>query len=76
MANEACTFSQLLRVGGKRSNWYSGTNRAHKILYTGISVGKMTSAWLLLYLALRARYLHIELLAMIVFKMDEIETAY
>ena len=34
MANEACTFSQLLRVGGKRSNWYSGK------VYSGISVGK------------------------------------
>ena len=71
MANEACTFSQLLRVGGKRPNWYSGTNRADT-LYSGISVGKMTPAWLLLYLALRARYVHIEPLAMIVFKMAKI----
>ena len=43
MANEACTFSQLLPVGGKRSNWYSGTNRADKVS-TGVSVGKMKSA--------------------------------
>ena len=71
MANEACTFSQLLRVGGKRSNSYSGTNRADKV-YNGISVGKMASAWLLLYLTLRARSLHIELLATIIFKMAKI----
>ena len=54
MANEACTFSQLLWVSGKRSNRYSGANRADKVS-SGINVGKITSAWLVLYLALLGR---------------------